>query len=92
MWKVTPAQDDVKESKVQAFFMPAAGGEERAVKGEAVSFPTDPGIYVVVLRGSVILKDGKEKAVYFRSRPLNVLTDEEAKALLERLETENQPK
>ncbi len=75
-WMVTPVRDDVKAIKVQAFLMPAAGGDEIAVKGEAVSIPNDPGVYVVVLRGSALLKDGKQKEVYFRSQPLNVLTEE----------------
>ncbi|MEW6354687.1 MAG: family 10 glycosylhydrolase [Planctomycetota bacterium] len=84
-WKVTPAQDDVNDSSVQAFVTPAAGGEEKPVEGEAVALPSEPGIYVVVLRGAALLKDGKEKEVYFRSQPINILTEEQVKELLERM-------
>ena len=92
---VAAVPGDAQRVSVEAFVMPAGGGEERAaskpLSGEAivqeftVDLPPDAGIYSVILRGEVVLKDGTRRSYYLRSQPLGVLTPEQVKQARERL-------
>ncbi len=87
--------ENARELLPLAYVMPAAGGEAKAVvdkigstrttQSVRLEFQPKPGIYQIVLKGDVILADGRREPFYLRSRPLNVLTQEQTDELLGRL-------
>ena len=77
------------EARAVAGYRPDERPLERArlrpLKRVRLSLQPEAGVWQIILRGEVVMKDGGRQEYYLRSRPLQVLSEETAAALLERM-------